>query len=72
MVALSCTPEDMLEVSVTKADNGVVIENIGSTDCAVFVTSPEGNQQFELVIGESVTVRDVSQPIEVSVVSLRN
>jgi len=58
-----------LEISVTEIDNGVMIENVGNVDCLVFVNSPEGEQQFELVVGESVTVTDLSQPIEVSAVS---
>jgi len=69
LVGLSCAPEGTLEISVTEIDNGVMIENVGNVDCLVFVNSPEGEQQFELVVGESVTVTDLSQPIEVSAVS---
>ena len=58
-----------MEVSVTEVDNGVMIENVGNVACLVFVSSPEGEQQFELAIGESVTVTNISQPIEVSAVS---
>jgi len=58
-----------LEISVTEVDNGVMIENMGNIDCLVFVSSPESEQQFELAVGESVTVTDISQPIEVSAVS---
>jgi len=58
-----------LEISVTEIDNGVMIENVGNVDCLVFVNSPEGEQQFELAVGENVTVTDLSQPIEVSAVS---
>jgi len=71
IIGLSCTPEATLEISVNEIDNGVVIENVGNVDCIVFVKSPEGEQQFELATGESVTVTDISQPIEVSAVSLR-
>ena len=70
LISLSCTPQSTLEVSVNEIDNGVVIENVGSVDCLVSVSSPEGEQQFELAIGESVTVMDMLQPIEVSAVSL--
>ena len=52
-------------------DDGTVIENTGNFDCIVFVTSPEGEQRFELAVGENITVKDVSQPIEVSAVSLK-
>ena len=75
---LSCTPEatplisvteDALSVSATLIENGVMIENVGNVDCLVFVSSLEGEQQFELAVDESVTVSDISQPIEVSAVS---
>jgi len=58
-----------LEISVTEVDNGVMIENVGNIACLVFVSSPEGEQQFELAVGESVTVSDITKPIEVSAVS---
>ena len=69
LLGLSCAPEATLEISVTEVDNGVMIENMGNIDCLVFVSSPESEQQFELAVGESVTVTDISQPIEVSAVS---
>ena len=68
LVGLSCAPESTLEISATEVDNGVMIENVGNIDCLVFVSSPEGEQQFELAVDESVTVTDISQPIEVSAV----
>ena len=76
---LTCTSEDSLSISVTEdalsvsatlIENGVMIENVGNADCLVFVSSLEGEQQFELAVDESVTVSDISQPIEVSAVSL--
>lgn len=69
LLGLSCAPQATLEISVTELDSGVMIENVGSVDCLVFVNSPEGEQQFELAIGENVTVTGISQPIEVSAVS---
>jgi len=59
-----------LEISVTEVDNGVIIQNVGNVDCLVFVSSPEGEQRFELAVGESVTVTDIIKPIEVSAVRL--
>jgi len=59
-----------LAISVAEIDNGVIIENAGKTDCLVFVSSPEGEQQFELAVGESVTVTDITKPIQVSAVTL--
>ena len=76
---LTCTPEDSpsisvtedeLSVSATLIENGVMIENVGDVDCIVVVTSPEGEQQSELAVGESVTVTGITEPIEVSAVSL--
>ena len=59
LVGLSCVPKGTLEISVNKIDNGVMIENVGNIACLVFVSSPEGEQQFELAVGESVTVTDI-------------
>jgi len=70
LLGLSCAPEARLEISVTELDNGVMIENVGNVDCTVFLTSPEGEQRFELNVGENVTVTDISQPIEVAAVGL--
>lgn len=70
LIGLSYAPEDALSVSATLVENGVMIENAGNVDCLVFVSSPEGEQRFELAIGESITVNDISQPIEVSAVTL--
>lgn len=58
-----------MEISVTEVDNGVIIQNVGNVACALFVSSPEGEQQFKLAVGKNVTVTDISQPIEVSAVS---
>ena len=69
VAGLLYTPGTSLEISVTEADNGVMIENVGNVACLVFVSSPEDEQQFELAFGESVTVTDISPPIEVSAVS---
>jgi len=70
LLGLSCAPEATLEISVTEVDNGVMIKNVGNVDCLVFVSSPEGEQQFGLSVSESVTVTDIAEPLEVSVVSL--
>ena len=69
LVGLSCAPQTTLDISVTELDNGVMIENVGDVDCLVFVNSPEGEQQFELAVGQNTTVTGISQPIEVSAVS---
>jgi hypothetical protein len=70
LLGLSCAPEATLAVSVSEIDNGVVIENTGTVDCIVVVISPEGEQQFELTVGENITVTNISKPIEVSAVTL--
>jgi len=69
---LSCAPQATLEISVTELDNGVMIRNVGNVDCLVFVSSPEGEQQFELAVGQNTTVTGISQPIEVSAVSVKS
>ena len=69
LLDLSCAPEATLAVSVMEIDDGVLIENTGTADRIAIVTSPWGEQQFELAIGESVTVTGITEPIEVSAVS---
>lgn len=68
LLGLSCAPQTTLDISVTELDNGIMIENVGNVDCLVFVTSPEGEQQFELDVGQDRMVTDISQSIEVSAV----
>ena len=68
LIGLSYTPGTSLEISVTEVDNGVIIQNAGNIACLVFVSSPEGEQQFELAVGKNVTVTGISQPIDVSAV----
>lgn len=70
LTGLSCAPQDTLDISVTELDDVVIIENVGNVDCLVFVNSPEGEQQLELVVGQITTVTGILQPIEVSVVSI--
>jgi hypothetical protein len=69
LLGLSYTPGTSLEVSVTEVDNGVIIQNVGNVACIIFVSSPEGEQQFELAIGKNVTVIGISQPVDVSAVA---
>jgi hypothetical protein len=71
-VALSCAPEARLEISVHEVDNGVIVENVGSVDCIVFVNSPDSQQEFELEVGESQLIRDIVKPIEVLAVSSKD
>jgi len=69
LMGLSYTPGTSFGVSVTDVDNGVIIQNVGNVACLVFVSSPEGVQQFEVYVGKNVTVTDVSQPVDVSATS---
>jgi len=62
-------PEPNLGVSATDLDNGVKIENTGNVACLVFVSSLEGEQRFELAIGQSIVVTNITKPIGVSAVS---
>ena len=74
-----CTPEgspsisvseESLALSVTEVDGGVMIENMSTVACIVFVRSPEGEQRFDLAVGESVRVTGITRPIEVRAVIL--
>ena len=68
-LGLSCASQAELGISVTELDNGVMVRNLGDIDCLVFVNSPEGEQQFELAVGQNRMVTGISQPVEVSAVS---
>jgi hypothetical protein len=70
LVGLSCAPQGALDISVTELDDGVIVENVGDVDCIVYVSSPEGEQQLELAVGQNTTVTGISQPIEVSAAKL--
>jgi hypothetical protein len=66
LISLSYTPGISFGFSVSDIDGGVVIQNTGSIPCLVFVSLPERVQQFQLAVGEDVTVTDVAQPVDVS------
>ena len=51
LIGLSYTPGTSFGISRTELDNGVIIQNVGNVACLVFVSSPEGEQQFELAVG---------------------
>jgi hypothetical protein len=69
LIGLSYTPGTSLAVTVIDIDNGVIIQNVGNIPCLIFVSSPEGVQQFQLAIGANVTVIDVTKPIDVGATS---
>ena len=69
LLGLSYTPGTSLEISRTELDNGVIIQNVGNIPCLVFVSSPEGEQQFELAVGANVTVSDITKPTDVAATS---
>ena len=71
LLGLSCVLQDTLDISVTELDNGVMVKNLSNVDCLVFVNSPQGEQQFELAVGQNTTVTRVSQPIEVPAVTMK-
>jgi hypothetical protein len=66
----SYTSETSLELSVTEVANGVMIQNVGNVDCLAFVNIAKGEEYFELAAARNVTVTDIPQPIEVSIVRL--
>jgi len=69
LTGLSYTPGTSLKISRTELDNGVIIQNVGNVACLVFVSSPEGEQQFELAVGADVTVTDITKPIDIGATS---
>ena len=78
LLGSACAPEagpritisgDSLEISATEVEGGILVENLSRVACIVFVRSPEGEQEFELAAGESVTVTGITKPIEVRAVS---
>lgn len=64
------TSDDAISVSAHLVENGVMMENTGEVDCLIIVDSPEGEQRFEVPVGENMTVTDITPPIEVVAVSL--
>lgn len=69
LTGLSYTPGTSLKISRTELDNGVIIQNIGNIPCLIFVSSPEGVQQFQLAVAEKVTVTDITKPIDIAATS---
>jgi len=55
-------------VTVTEVEGGIEITNTGDIPVIVFVKSPDGEQQLELDVGESVPDKGITGPIEVLVV----
>lgn len=47
-----------------------MIESVSGADCIVFVNSPDGQQQLELAVRESVTVADITRLVRASAVSV--
>jgi len=69
LIGLSYTPGTSFKISVTDIDNGVIIQNVGNIPCLIFVSSPEGVQQFQLAVAEKVTVTDITKPIDIAATS---
>ena len=61
--------EESLAILVTEVEGGITIENLGSVSCTVYVRSPEGEQMFELGVGETITVTGITKPIEVGTIA---
>ena len=77
LASLSCAPEaapsilvteDSLLISVTEVDGGIIIENLSSVACIVFVDWPDREHRFELAVGGSATVSETTKPIEVAAI----
>lgn len=69
LIGLSYSLGTSLEICRTELDNGVMIQNVGNIPCLVFVSSPEGIQQFQLAVAEKVTVIDITEPIDIAATS---
>jgi len=67
-VSVTITDES-IGISVSEVEGGIEITNTSEVAIIVSVESPEGEQQFELDVGESVTVTGITEPIRVSVVA---
>ena len=65
LAGLACAPQAALDSCVTRVGIEVAIERVGDPDCLVRVGSHGDGQQFELAVGESVTITEISQPIGV-------
>ena len=65
-----CHGKDSWSISVTEVDDGILIENLSTVACIVVLTSPEGEQRFELGVGEKVTVTGIARRIAVAAAKL--
>ena len=65
----SYTPGISFGISRTELNNGVIIQNVGNVPCLIFISSPEGVQQFQLAVAENVTVTDITKPIDIAATS---
>ncbi len=57
--------DEAIGLSVVEVENGLEITNTGEIAVIVSVRSLEGEQQFELDVGEVVKVAGITPPIEV-------
>ena len=57
--------DEAIGIPVVEVEGGIEITNTSEIDVIVFITSPEGEQQFELDVGESVTVTGITGLVEV-------
>jgi hypothetical protein len=69
LVGLLYVPGISFGVAVGDIDNGITIENVGNVACLVFLSLPEGVRQFQLAVGENVTVAGVAHPVDISATS---
>ena len=77
VMGLQCPPGDGVSVTiideavgilVVEVEGGIEIENLSGVGCTVYVRSPEGEQQFDMDVGEVITVTGITAPIQVRVV----
>lgn len=51
---------------VIELDNGIRIENTGTVECHILVTTSKWDKEFDLAVGESQIIKGISGPYGVS------
>ena len=57
--------DEAIRIRVVEVDGGIEITSTSESAVIVYVRSPEGEQQFELAMGESVPVTGITAPVQV-------
>ena len=68
LTVFSCAAADTLAISVMETVEGIIIENTGDSDCIIFVSWADNQQQFDLAVGETRVITDTPKPSNISAV----